>query len=425
VHAFDAASGATKWTYDLSDYQEYNAFHSIDLSPDGKAVAVGSADHRIHILDVADGSVIRRIEPWEGHTKIVKAVAYSRDGKWLASAGEDQTILTWNTSGYTRGASLVGHVGSVGGLAWSADGGVLLSTSEDTTLRAWNVLRPFERSYEICDFGPWQTPLTADGRFFAAACSDKRLAIYDAATGTVRDSLGAQSGLAAVFSGDSKRLITASFDGIVRAWDVEAGKELRTFEGHTARVDGVAFLNSADNALSVGDSTLRVWSLSSGAAVATVKFQNAPFRVVLPPDERVAYVGFNDGEVKVIDTRTWGETGSFRCGAGIQEMAVSPDGGMLAVFSGRNIEVWATKSLGRIHLLQGHERSGYGIGFSPDGRHIVSGSNDQTFRIWDLSDGSCTLTYHGYEDTIYSCKFLGGRELLLTSSQGKVWYYRF
>jgi WD40 repeat protein len=414
-----------KWKYDLSDPAEYNAFHSIDLSPDGTTVAVGSADHRIHLLKSSDGTLVRRIEPWEGHTKTVKALAYSRDGKRLASAGEDQTILVWNTSGYTREASLIGHVGTVTGVAWSNDAATLLSTAQDSTMKEWDLLHPFERSYDVCDFGPWQTPVTTDRRFFAAPCSDKRLVIYEASTGNIHAELGAQSGLAAHFSRDSRYLVTSSFDGIVRVWDLDAGKEALALNGHTARVDGVAFMNSRQYVVSVGDTTLRVWDVRTGKNTHTMPLGNSPFRIVLAPDEQHAYVGCGDGEIRVLAPDTWKEIKRLRCETGLQEMAISQDGNSLAVFSGRNIEVWDTRTLRRRNILRGHEQPGYAIDFSPDGKYLVSGSNDQTFRIWNLADGTCTFTYHGYEDAIYSARFLTERELLLTSSQGKVWYYRF
>ena len=425
TYSYDVSSGKTNWAYDLSDAAEYNAFHSIDISPDGKTVALGSTDHRIHLLNVADGKLIRRIEPWDGHTKTVKAVKFTDDGKWLSSGGEDQTILIFNTDGYTEKRSLKGHTHTVTGLAWTSDGTKLFSSSQDGSVKEWNILNPFAKEYEICNFGPWQSPFTADKKYFAAPCSDSNLVVYEVATGKPFMKFAKQSGLCGDISEDSKWLVTSSFDGVVRLWDIKTGKEAKTLKGHTSRVDGVAYMNSKNYILSVGDSTLRVWSQQSAQPVKTISFNKAPFRIVLHPDESVVYVSFSGGIIKKLSTKTWTEVDSLKCESGITEMTVSSDGKLLAAFSGRNIEVWDLQTFKRKWKLEGHEQGGYGIGISPDNRYAISGSYDQTFKIWDLSNGTCTLTYHGYQDIVYSCKILSGNEIFIGSSQGKIWHYKF
>lgn len=425
AYSFAVPSGKLNWKYDLSDPAEYNAFHSMDLSPDGKTIALGSTDHRIHLLNSGNGALLRRVEPWQGHTKTIKAVRFSRDGKWLASAGEDQTILIWNTDGYQKGGTLVGHVKTVSGLAWSRGGNTLVSSSLDATVKQWDLLQGFERSYEICEFGPWQTPLSSDKRLFAAPCSDKNLAVYEVATGKPVMRFGAQSGLCADISHDGQWLVTSSFDGVVRLWDIPSGSEKAALKGHAGRVDGIAFMNSRQSVISVGDTTLRLWSLKSAREEKMVPLKGGPFRLVLHPDESRAYVGFGDGSIKIFETNTWSEVGSLACANGLQEMDMSPDGRFLAAFSGKNVEVWDLKTFDRKFLLSGHELAGYGICFSPDSRYLLSGSHDQTFRLWNLANGVCTLTYHGYEDMIYSCKFVSASEFLIGSAEGKIWYYRF
>lgn len=425
AYSYRLRSGTLNWKYDLSDASEYNAFHSIDISPDGASVALGATDRRVHLLDAKLGTARHRIEPWAGHSKIVKAVAFSRDGSRLATAGEDQSILVWDAKTLSRQQTLVGHIGTVTGLAWAADGSALVSASLDGTLRTWDLARPSARSYDVCDFGPWQTPLAPDGRSFAAPSSDKKLIVYEAASGKPAVTLGAQSGLCADFSGDGKRLVTASFDGVVRLWDIPSARETASYHGHAGRVDGVAYMDATAQVLSVGDTTLRVWGASAESAERVVPIGKTPFRIVLSPDERTAYVGFGDGKISAIDTKTWTQTHAGRCLEGIQELAVSPDGEFLAAFSGAVIEIWATRTMTRRSLLRGHQKSGYGLGFSPDGRYLVSGSSDQTFKLWNLAREACTLTYHGYDDVVYSSKFLSADELHFSSSEGKIWYFRF
>lgn len=425
VYSFNMDTKEANWKFDLSDYEEYNAFYSSDINPEGNLVAVGSTDHRVYLLNTETGEVVHGIESWEGHTKTVKAVSFSPDGKWLATGGEDQTILIWNTSDFSQKQSLTGHINTVSGIAWSKDSNTIVSSSIDETFKMWDLSNPFEKSFTICDFGPWQTPLTSDKKYFAAPCSDKKLMLYDVQTGDVVKDFGEQSGLCADLSADSKILVTASFDGLIRIWDIESSSEIKSFSGHTARIDGIEYMDRARQVLSVGDTTLRIWNLNQDREVQTISFNSAPFRIVLNPDETQAFIGFNDGLVKIFNTKLWIESASFVCSSGIQEMTVSPDGKLLAVFCGKNIELWDTETFEQTGMLIGHEKSGYGIGFSNDSGYLISGSYDQTFKLWNLSTESCTLTFHGFEDIIYSCKFLSDDAVFLSSSQGKVWVYKF
>ncbi len=425
VSAFDRTTGNKVWTYDLSDPEEYNAFHSVDLSPDGRTILLGSTDHRLHFLDSETGNLRRRIEPWEGHTKTVKAVAYTPDGKQFASAGEDQTIYIWDAASCKKLFSLIGHTGTVAGLCWSKDGRTLISASLDGTLKTWDLTRPFSTTYEVCDYGPWQAPVTSDRQTFAAACSDEKLILYDIRTGKPRIDLGAYKTLSADISLDDRRMVTAGFDGIVHLWDLGKGVREKAFEGHTARVDGVAYLNKTGRILSVGDTTLRIWSPVNEQPEQIMPLDNAPFRVELTPDETRAIVGFGDGEVRIYATDTWREVVRLKCSSDLDEMAVSPNGRLLALFSGKHIEVWEINK-GTLHSrLKGHDQSGYGVGFSPDSRYIISGSYDQTFKLWNLTTGQCTLTFHGFDDVIYTTRFLSEHEFFLGTAQGRLFYYNF
>lgn len=425
TYCYDVASGDTIWQYDLSDAEEYNAFHSIAQSPDGQMIILGSADHSVHVLNANSGELLHKIEPWQGHSKTIKAVAYSTDGKYFASAGEDYSILIWDATTFEQKHQLIGHQKTVLGLEWTDDA-TLISTSLDGSMKTWDIARPFEKSYEICDYGPWQMPISPDGNYFAAPCSDKKLAVYHIKTGKQEMLFENQSGLCGDYSANGKYLATASFDGLIRVWDIKNQKAFKTLEGHSARVDGIAYFNQKNYLLSGGDTTLRIWSIETEKEIKIIPYSTRPLRIALSPDEQFAYLGFSKGLVRALRTSDWTEVHQFGTEKGLNEFSISPNGKYLAIIRGDGtIEVWNTQTQQMDFELSGHERTGYGIGFSQDSRYVISGSYDQTFKLWNLETGKCTLTFHGYEETIYSTQFVGANSLLIGSSQGKIHYYEY
>ena len=425
VICYDLESARQIWNYDLSDNEEYNNFQDIDLSPDGTTISLASLDHRLHFLDARNGELIHKIEPWIGHTKGIKTVKYSPDGKLIASAGEDEIIKIWSTSNYTQEYNLIGHTGLIDDLEWSKDGTKIASVSSDGTLKTWDLSNPFEVTYDICVNGPWQTPLTKDRKYFAAPCSDEHISVYNITSGKAHFSLDSRKNLCADISDDGKYLATAGFDGVVDLWDVENSKLVNSFTGHTERVDGVVYLDKKNEVLSVGDKTLRVWKKDKNEPVLVKDFENPPFRILANSDESKVFIGFNEGTIKVFSTSNWKEILSFKALSSVNEMTLSDNDDRLAIINGKLIDIRNASTGEQIFLLDEHKSSGYAIDFSPDNRYLISGSFDQTFKLWDMETGRCTLTFHGYQDGIYQAKFITSKSFLISTGNGKVFVYKF
>src|SRR6266542_349114 len=238
--------------------------YSVAFSPDGKTLASGSGDNTIRLWDVGAGRLIRSLA---GHGGAVRSVAFSPDGKMIASASEDKTIKLWQVSTGKYIRLFNGHTGSVYSVAFSPDGKTLASSSEEgneSALRLWdvdtgNLIRSFmghRNTIHSVAFSP-------DGKTLASGSSDHKVKLWDVSTGKLIRSYDGQDFNAVAFSPDGKTLAAGSYDRTVKLWDVSAGNLIHSFEGQNYEVHSVAFSPDGKTLASGGSATIKVWSIGA------------------------------------------------------------------------------------------------------------------------------------------------------------------
>jgi len=250
---------------------------AVAFNPSG-VLASGSWDQTVKFWDVVTG---RELQGPSGKVKKVQALAFSRDGRWLAAENSSDTVTVWDTATDGEVRTLLSDkrqppIGTnwVYSIAFSPDGRWLASALDDKTVRMWDAStgRPIHdlagqhRSVIYVAVRP-------NGRLLATGNDEKTIEIWDTSTGRELRTLSGHKRLvfAVAFSPNGQQLASASADKTVKLWDVATGREIRSLSGHQAEVTSLAF--SADGrwlASGSWDKTVKVWDVATGNMMQTL-----------------------------------------------------------------------------------------------------------------------------------------------------------
>jgi WD40 repeat protein len=224
---------------------------------------------------------------------------------------------------------------------------------------------------------------------------------------------------AVAFSPDGKRALSASEDKTLKLWDLAAKKEIRTLKGHQAEVYAAAFSPDGRFALSGSeDKTVRLWDVTTGKEICTFTgHDTAVYAVAFSPDGRFALSGGADGTLKLWDVAALREVRERRSVPdylkGVTQVGLL---GQLANLVGVEAAQQQIPRIGipsALRTFTGHEKSVTSVAFSPDGRHILSGSRDHTLKLWDVETGKLVRSWEGGQGPIYTVAFSpDGRQAL-------------
>ncbi|KAN0076415.1 WD40-repeat-containing domain protein, partial [Elaphomyces granulatus] len=360
------------------------------------------------------------------HSSPVYAVAFSPDGRLVASGSLDRTTQLWDAATSTERRALKGHLDRVWAVAFSPNGRLVASGSDDKTIRLWDAATGTERytlkghadSVQSVAFSP-------DGKLVASGSGDKTIRLWDAATGTERHALKGHADVvrAVAFSPDpdSRLLASGSDDWTVRLWDVSTGTERRILKGHSDWVQSVAFSPDGELVASGSrDKTIRLWDAATGKRQHILKgHSDSVHAVAFSPDGRLLASGSSDNTVRLWDASTGRERRALKCHSDwVRAVAFSPDGRLLATGSSdtTTIRLWDAATGTERHVLKGHSDLVWAVAFSPNGKLVASGSFDKTIRLWDISTGKERHALKGHADVVWAVVFSPDGRLLASGS---------
>lgn len=292
-----------------------------------------------------------------GHERVVRSVAYSPDGCFIASGSDDGTVRIWDArSGEEAMPPLRSGDGILWSVAFSPKGKVVAAGTEAGTVCIWSLLTDKT------------TLLPLSGHL-----------------GTVRS---------VTFSPDGMYLVSASLSKTVNLWHAETGRLLATLDDHTGMVGAVAF--SPDGAIlatAADDHTVRLWDIATRGQASRLLPTVAGlfYSICFSPDgTKLASAGLG-GDITLWDLPSRTLDATFRDNVGwVDCIKFSPDGKLLASNSNDRVCVWSVSpNTGEMPsiILEGHKDQVHAACFSADGLYIATASADRTIRIWNATNG--------------------------------------
>ena len=368
---------------------------SVSYSPDPAILASGGPLGTVQVWDLAKA----KIHTFYGQGDLVESVAFSPDGRILASATEGSVFLWDLTTG--ESTALSEHMEVIPGLAFSPDGSMLASTAFtwDASIDLWDVASG-RRSATLTGASRGRVvAFSPDGRTLAQGVHGGEVRLLDAATGAAIGSLGPMRTIpsehyvpkitSVAFAPDGITLAAGTDEDVIYLWDLESKTRIRSLLGDVDRIQ-----IGPD-----GHGTIPVTSL------------------LFSPDGRTLASGSSQGRVRLWDLAEGTSKAAPASGHehGVRALSFSPDGGTLASASSNRVNVWDMERGATIRMLR--QDGGQGLDLSPDGTLLAAGQQGGRIRLWEVATGDPLATLDGHAQIVSRVVFSPDGRVLASSSQ--------
>lgn len=362
----------------------HSSVFSLAFSRDGRSLASGSFDQTVRFWSVSDGAAKATLT---GHTQAVRAVAFSPDGRRLATGGADRVARLWDTSTGQALATLEGHTEPVCAVAFSPDGAILASGSEDRTIKLWDLKPgdaagrsaavPLRATLQRHTGAVWSLAFSPQGKTLASGGLDNVCRLWNPQTGALRAAPECGSAVISLaFAPDASALVMGTYDGLLsvrkaKTIDAPVAGPLKVIPGPPDTLMSVAI--SPDGQL-----------LASAGKDRKVTLRR------LPSCEVVRELGGHSG--------------------GICHVAFSPDGKTLGacLYNGQRLFSYGPNGVRIWNVAARQQQASLAEGTTvcaaallPDGEQLAIGDNQGGIAIWHVASGKPVQQYTGHDDLVF------------------------
>jgi WD40 repeat protein/tetratricopeptide (TPR) repeat protein len=409
----------------------------VAFSPDGRRLAAGGYDHTLKVWNLGNPTAVDEVFTNHAHSSPICYVGFRPDGQLVSSDGKG-TVRFWDAQTGVALWSLRGHSGGVRSVAFSSNGRFIATGSSDRTVKVWDATTEQQAvaliSGESSSLAKGPVAFSSDSQYLAAAMRDgpfgnrvSRIRIWDIQTVEVTHTLrGPKTPATSVIFSPDGQYLAAAFGELVKVWDLRTEKEVASRLGD-APVLSVAFRSDGQRLwVASGDRSVKVWDALTGAEPRTLaEPMNKITGGTLSGDGQCLAVADDIGTVRVWETETGREVGEFPYGAEVTRIAFSLDRRRLAVATAANT-VMIQEVAGSTPTItcRGHTGRVTSLAFSADGQRLASTSHDGTVILWDTRTGQEAITLRGHREGVLNVAVSAdGQRLASTSSdcQLMVW----